>query len=144
MHGMSIAIEIATCRCGCGFERSLTIVPVLVAVALERELRDGGGGDTGTGVLVAQEATVAATVDTGVGAVVLGEVAAATTPDATGLPVIGDLEGHGLTSLLLPSGGVVRDGFGHVQVSEQLSEAKASASRIKLRGRVRRTAGQMV
>ena len=141
---MSIAVARVTRRRGCEFGRSLTIVPVLVAVALERELRDGGGGDTSTGVLVAQEATVAATVDTGVGAVVLGEVAAATTPDATGLPVIGDLEGHGLASLLLPSGGVVRDGFGHVQVSEQLSEAKASASRIKLRGRVGRTAGQMV
>ena len=93
----------------------------MVAVALEGELCDGRGGHAGAAVLVAQEATVAATVRAGVGPGVGGEVAVATTPDATRLPVVGDGEGDGLAGLLLPAGGLGGNGSTDVQVGKELS-----------------------
>jgi hypothetical protein len=66
------------------------IIPVTVAA--QRELSKRGGRDAGARIRVADEATVATTVETGVRAGVSGKVAVSAPPNTASLPVVGNSE----------------------------------------------------
>jgi hypothetical protein len=94
------------------------IVVVVTVCGAQCPLGEGGWGDTGTGVRVAGETTIAATVGARIRAGVGGEVAVPASPDTTGLPVIGDSERLRTPSSCFPTSRNSGSSAPDVQISE--------------------------
>jgi len=82
------------------------------------ELSERCWRDTCAGVGVAEQTSIAATVETRVGSRVRREIAVTTTPDTTSSPVVGYGESDSSVGISSPSSGNVRNSASDVKVSE--------------------------